>query len=103
MFQVFLDFVYSHWVDDFKGVEMEVLLLADKYNVKDLLELAVEKLDEAMDLDNVLDIFDLSTRITERNAMLRKLRKTAIEFIWDNHDEVRALPQWNELDKESVS
>ena len=81
---------------------MEVLLLADKYNVKDLLELAIERLDDGMDLENVLDIFELSTKIAEKNQMLKRLRKTAIEFIWDNHDDVRALPQWNELDKESV-
>jgi hypothetical protein len=101
--KVFLDFVYVHWVEDFCGTEYEVVRLADKYNVADLLTRAIVKVEESMDVDTVLPILELTWRVAREKPAVAEVRRTALEYMHQNHEAVRALPEWKELDKELVS
>ncbi|KAJ1523285.1 hypothetical protein ONE63_001164 [Megalurothrips usitatus] len=87
----FLEFLYSNEVKDFEGLELDVMLLADRYQVKDLKELCQEMFNK-MNTDNVLETLVLSDAI---NAAL--LKRKALFHVVKNLAAVMASPGWRDF------
>ena len=90
VFRKMLQFIYTNDCDVGEDAE-ELLIAADRYDVKDLKEICEEELKSNLTLDNALRLFLLSDA---HNAA--KLRRNAILFIKRNKRDVVKQPEWND-------
>jgi BTB/POZ domain/MATH domain len=90
VFQKMLRFIYTNDCKFSEHTE-ELLMAADRYDIKDLKELCEEELKSQLTLDNALRLFLLSDA---HNAGI--LRRNAILFINRNKRDVVKQPEWND-------
>ena len=90
--KIFLLFLYSDKVDNPALYSVDLLLLADKYNVKGLSKACEKALVKTIDKSNALKILSTVSLI---NAPL--LIKQTAGFIFKNLDDLEGTPNWNKL------
>jgi len=86
-----LEFIYTHQLSNEKGYD-DLLLIADKYDMKSLLGRCETELASELCLENVLDLLELS-----RRTSASQLIKTTIQFIGQQDDVIRKQSKYNEM------
>ena len=70
-----------------------LLLIADKYDVRGLKDLAQNQLIKSLGFETVCDTFEFATMIADTEA----LRTACSKFICDNRDAVKSKGDWRKL------
>ena len=84
-------FMYHDKVDE-KKINSNLLILADRYNVKSLTSMCIQYLEENLSLENALDV------LTAANLTSKKdLFDAAAKFVFENKQSVVKTEAWKEL------
>ncbi|KAK3930686.1 BTB and MATH domain-containing protein 43 [Frankliniella fusca] len=94
-FDKFLEYLYSGQVQDFEQMELQILLIADRYQVEDLKILCQIEMFDKVNTSNVLETLVLADKV---NAQL--LKKNALSVAVDNIGVVMASPSWKDFHRE---
>ena len=89
----FLKYLYTDKFED-DSVNCELLRIADKYDVKGLVQSCVNHIEKKMTLENILEVI--------YNAFLidnKELLKASTEFILENRGQIQRDSQWDEIQK----
>ena len=87
-------FMYNDNVLDEKMINPDLLRLAEKYNIKSLLEFCAKHLEENLSLENALDILVTSHRTNQKS-----LFDATINFVCENRGHLVKTDSWKELMK----
>jgi len=69
-----------------KAINQELLLLADKYMIHDLMDFCIEHLEENLSLENILEVLQISNLINQKS-----LFQTATRFLCENKDQMKSM------------
>ncbi|XP_026291554.2 speckle-type POZ protein homolog isoform X4 [Frankliniella occidentalis] len=94
-FEKFLEYLYSGQVQDFEQMELQVMLIADRYQVEGLKVLCQREMFDKVNTANVLDTLVLADKV---NAVL--LKKNALSVAVDKIGVVMTSPAWKDFHKE---
>ena len=90
-----LEFIYTHQLSEAKGDTVSLLMIADKYDIKSLLERCENELTTVLSLENALDLLELSKRTSAG-----QLTKSTIHFIGKHDDVIRGQENYHEMTME---
>ena len=85
-------FLYNEKVLDEKMINVDLLRLAEKYNIKSLLDFCAKHLEENLSLENALDVL-----ITSHLTHQKSLFNAATNFVNDNRGHLVQTDSWKEL------
>ena len=91
--KIFLKFIYR---DDVKAddINLDLLIVADKYNVKRLVNICVKHLESIIDTKNVMEI-TFAAYLINNETLLQK----ASQFIFNNHGNIKKPAEWDQIKK----
>ena len=91
--EIFLNFLYK---DEIKvqDISCDILKLADKYNVKRLVNICLKHLKENIDIKNVVEI-TYTAFLTSKDELLQ----SASKFIFENRGSIKKCDVWNQIKK----
>ena len=85
-------FVYNDSVLDEKMINSDLLRLAEKYNVKSLVEYCVEHLEENLSLENALDVL-VASHLTNQKSLF----DATSNFVYANKENLVKTESWKEI------
>jgi len=85
-------FMYHDKIKDEENMDPELLILADKYNVRGLMNYCVEYFEENLSLENALDVL-VSAELTGQKS----LYDAATQFAIENRRRLTKTESWKEL------
>ena len=73
-------------------INADLLILAERYNVRPLTAVCVEYLEENLSVENALGVL-VSANLTDKEALF----DVASQFVWENRGNLAITDDWNEL------
>ena len=90
-----LEFIYTQQLPKTKGYIDSLLMIADKYDIKSLLERCETEMARELSLKNALDLLEISKRTSAG-----QLTTSAIRFIGNHDDVIRGQDKYREMNVE---
>ena len=85
-------FLYNDNVLDEKMINPDLLRLAEKYNIKSLMDFCSEYLEENLSLENALDVL-VTSHVTKKTGVF----DNAAKFVCENRGHLIKTDSWKEL------
>ena len=85
-------FMYNDSVMDKKMINTDLLRLAEKYNVKSLVEYCVDHLEENLSLENALDVL-VASHLTNQKYLF----DATSNFVYANKENLVKTESWKEI------
>ena len=90
--EIMIYFLYHDKVFDEKMINADLLILAERYNVRPLTAVCVEYLGENLSVENALDVL-VSANLTNKKALF----DVATQFVFENRGNLVKTDAWKEL------
>ena len=94
VFEVFLHFIYTNQVDELDEMYLDLLAVADKYDVQPLREICIQHMAKNISLDNAVEVLALA----ERHS-IESIKSKTLQFINKNVVKVLMTDDWTYLIK----
>ena len=94
VFEVFLHFIYTNQVDELDEMYLDLLAVADKYDVQPLREICIQHMAKNISLDNAVEVLALA----ERHS-IESIKSKTLQFINKNVLNVSTTDAWTDLIK----
>ena len=91
--KTFLQFIYKDDVEA-EDIDQNLLIAADKYNIKRLVNICVNYFESILDANNVMEITFFAYLINN-DTLLEKASK----FIFQNHGKIKKPEEWDQIKK----
>ena len=91
-------FIYHDKVMDEKMINSDLLILADRYNVRPLKASCVEYLAQNLSLENAIDVL-ISAHLTNQETLFN----VAKNFVWDNKKNPVIINSWKEVEENDTN
>ena len=85
-------FMYNDNVLDEKMIDLDLLRIAEKYNIKSLVDFCAKHLEENLSLENALDVL-VASHVTNQKGLF----DAASNFVAENRGNLVKTDSWNEL------
>ena len=92
----FLHYLYFQKVEDNKMINVDLMIVADKYNVKELLEFCTKYLESNLSDENALEVLVKAELVNQKNLI-----DAASKFIYKNIGRVNKTSAWEEMSKKN--
>ena len=92
----FLLYLYFQKVKDNKMINTDLMIAADKYNVKGLLDFCTKYLESNLSDENALEVFVKAELVNQK-----KLIDATSKFIYKNIGRVNKTSAWEEMSKKN--
>jgi hypothetical protein len=93
--QSMLEFIYTQQLSNTKDYTRNLLMIADKYDIKSLFDRCDQELASQVCLDNVLDLHDILKWI-----YASQLKRSTVQFIAKNYDAVKGQRKYTDMTSE---
>lgn len=89
--KTFLTFMYQDVINS-SDIDANLLIAADKYNVKRLFNICLRHLDKTIDVENVMSIM-IAAYLVNNDALLAK----ASNFVFNNRGKIKKCENWEQV------
>ena len=86
-------FIYTNEIPDGTQSSLELLLIADQYNLKDLIQLCEMEISKTMTCQNAIEILNIANKVADA----KRLREFANEFVVENILSIVTNDGWKQL------
>ena len=91
--ETFLKFIYKDVVN-VEDIDQNLLIAADKYNIKRLVNICIKHFENTIDTKNVMEITFVAYFINNETLL-----KKASQFMVENHGKIKKPQQWDQIKK----
>ena len=88
-----LEFVYTNKIPDASECSIELLLIADQFNLKDLVHLCESDISKTLSVDNAVKILNVADKVPEAS----RLQQLVLQFVAENILAVVGTEDWKNV------
>ena len=88
-----LEFIYTNQIPAGTTASLDLLIIADQFNLKDLIRLCESELSKTMTCENAIKILSMAEKIADA----KRLKDFAAEFIYKNMLSIVSPKEWKQI------